>query len=133
MLNRNQIDILRATPLVMREDSEATAAFFYETLFELSPELRSLFTGRHSDQARKFAATLVVAINSLGDWEALAPVVEALARRHLAYGVMPDHYQKVGIALISTLKSLNVTPEELELWGAVYSKLSKHMIETAYM
>jgi nitric oxide dioxygenase len=116
----------------MLKDSERAANEFYATLFRLSPELRHLFPAQMTGQARKFAATLLVAINSLENWNALAPVVEALARRHLSYGVERDHYAMVGRALIATLQNFEATTEELEAWTLTYTALSSHMIATAY-
>lgn len=132
MLQESEIDLLRTTPLVMLKRKEAAAELFYDTLFEMSPQLRALFPPQMSDQAQKFAATLVVAINSLTDWDALRPVVEALARRHLSYGVEAEHYAQVGDALMATLRKFDAQPEELLVWGRVYKKLSSHMIATAY-
>lgn len=132
MLDPKEIDVLRATPLVMLADSEEAAVTFYNTLFEQCPEVRSLFPDQMSGQARKFAATLIVAINSLSDWDSIVRVIEALARRHIGYGVAPEHYDVVGKALITTLQKYDATPEELALWTTVYGRLSSHMIRTAY-
>src|SRR4051812_7025755 len=37
-------------------------------------------------------------------FERVVPTVEALGRRHVAYGVRPEHYDAVGSALIWTLE-----------------------------
>ncbi len=132
MLAQDEIDLLRKTPLVMLDCSELAAQTFYETLFEMAPEVRSLFPSQMSDQSRKFAATLIVAINSLSDWNALRPVIEALSRRHLNYGVAAHHYETVGKALMKTLTQFDASPAELTVWREVYQKLSNHMVATAY-
>lgn len=111
---------------------EVAAREFYETLFRLSPDLRTLFPDEMSEQSRKFAATLVVTINSLSDWEAFRPVIEALARRHVSYGVQAEHYELVKRALAATLKSVSATPEEMSIWMKVYQILADHMVSTAY-
>ena len=85
-----------------------------------------------SEQARKFSATLVVAVNSLTDWEALQPSVEALARRHLTYGVELDHYEMVGTALQTALNRVGASADVCAAWRRVYGLLSEHMIATAY-
>lgn len=132
MLKTSELDILRASALVMRDSKEAAAATFYDTLFQQSPELRALFPEQMTDQSRKFAATLAVAVNSLADWEALRPIVEALARRHLTYGVKPEHYETVGHALITTLQNYGARDRDIVVWEKVYGMLSDHMKATAY-
>lgn len=132
MLDQTEIDLLRVTPLVMLNRKELAAEVFYDILFKKSPDIRKLFPDQMTDQARKFAATLVVTINSLNDWEGFRPVIEALARRHLAYGVKREHYAKVGEALMATLKRFDARGDELVVWQHVYENLSSHMISTAY-
>lgn len=132
MLKTSDIDILRASALVMRDSKEAAAATFYDTLFEQAPDLRSLFPAQMTDQSRKFAATLAVAVNSLADWDGLRPIVEALARRHLTYGVKSEHYEVVGHALITTLRNFGANAEDIVVWEKVYGLLSNHMKATAY-
>jgi nitric oxide dioxygenase len=132
MLDHSEIDILRDTALLKREQSAAAAAKFYDTLFEMSPDLRPLFPEQMTGQERKFAATLAIAVNSLSDWDALVPVIEALARRHLTYGVEASHYSDVAAALIATLQAYDATEQQLEAWTRVYGKLADHMIATAY-
>jgi len=132
MLDQHELHTLRATPLVTPQHKVDAAHTFYKTLFELSPELRDLFPSDLSDQVRKFSATLVIAINSLNDWQALQPVVEAIARRHVSYGVTKEHYGLVRHALVVTLNKLAASEEELEIWGRVYDRLARHMIETAH-
>jgi hemoglobin-like flavoprotein len=49
-------------------------------------------------------ATLGVAVNSLGNLEAVLPAVSALAKRHVDYGVKTADYTPVGAALLWTLE-----------------------------
>ncbi|MEM6323962.1 MAG: globin domain-containing protein [Pseudomonadota bacterium] len=132
MLTPEEQALLRGTPLVMLESREAAATSFYETLFVQCPELRAMFPKEMSEMARKFSATLVIAINSLNDWEALRPVIEALARRHLSYGVQLDHYALVRRALMASLERISATHAEVAVWARVYDHLAEHMIATAY-
>lgn len=124
--------LLQASPLFDRTQNVQAAATFYETLFKLHPELRGFFPDQMADQSRKFAATLAISVHSLSDWEAFKPVLEALARRHLNYGVTVEHYGAVGTALIQTLNDLGCDPAQIDAWCYVYGVLSEHMIATAY-
>ena len=62
------------------------------------------------------------------------PVVEDLGRRHVGYGVMDEHYDTVGAALLWTLeKGLGdaFTTEVREAWTSVYGLLATTMKNAA--
>ncbi|MFK7765524.1 MAG: globin domain-containing protein [Roseobacter sp.] len=132
MLTQTDISRLRQSALIMRESKEASAATFYAKLFDRAPELREMFPDQMVDQERKFAAALVVVVSSIVNLGTLRPVVEALARRHVSYGVTVDHFQTVEAALLATLEEQGATKEELALWRKIYRFLADHMIATAY-
>ena len=57
-----------------------------------------------------------------------------LARRHVAYGVRPEHYQPVGAALLWTLEQGlgdQFTEETRAAWTHAYGTLAEVMIEAA--
>jgi hemoglobin-like flavoprotein len=115
--------------------ADEAAALFYGRLFEIAPQLRPLFRGDMAEQGRKLMATLAVVVNGLTRLEAILPAASALARRHVDYGVRPDHYRPVGLALIWTLeRSLGSqwTPDLAAAWTAAYTTLSDYMIDEAY-
>lgn len=113
----------------------ATAAsLFYGRLFELDPELKHLFKSDITEQGRKLTAmlgTVVAKLDSLGD---IVPAVQDLGRRHVAYGIEPQHYDTVGEALLWTLdKGLGeaFTPEVKEAWTVAYTTLAGAMKDAA--
>jgi nitric oxide dioxygenase len=115
--------------------SEQAAALFYGRLFEIAPEARPLFRGDMDEQGRKLMATLAVVVNGLSNLDAVLPAASALAKRHVAYGVTPDHYAPVGEALIWTLErglGAGWTQELAAAWAAAYATLSQFMIAQAY-
>ena len=60
--------------------------------------------------------------------------MQALARRHAAYGVTDHHYQTVGEALLWTLHQglgEHFTPSVAAAWSAAYALLADVMKETA--
>jgi hemoglobin-like flavoprotein len=62
----------------------------------------------------------------------LLPAVRALGKRHVGYGVIDEHYQLVGAALLWTLETglgAAFTPEVKDAWTAVYTVLATTMIE----
>ncbi|MGO9986941.1 MAG: globin family protein [Rhodomicrobium sp.] len=115
--------------------SGQAAALFYGRLFEIAPNVKPLFKGDMAEQGRKLMATLSFVVNGLADLPSILPAASGLAKRHVAYGVMPEHYQPVGEALLWTLeKGLGPkwTPETAAAWGKAYATLSGYMIAEAY-
>ncbi len=73
-----------------------------------------------------------MAISSLRDWDALAPILAALARRHVAYGVKAWHYAVVTQALLDTLRAGGVDAGTVTAWNRAMSVICGHMIAVAY-
>jgi hemoglobin-like flavoprotein len=115
--------------------AEQAAALFYGRLFETEPETRALFRGDMDVQGQKLMAAITAVVTNLGEIETIAPVVRDLAKRHVAYGVRPEHYALVGAALLWTLEQglgAEFTPAVAAAWTAAYGALSEMMIVAAY-
>ena len=115
--------------------AETAAGLFYGRLFETTPEVKPLFRGDMTEQGRKLMVTLAVVVKGLDNLPAIVPVAEALARRHVDYGVLPEHYASVGVALLWTLgQGLGeaFTPEVEAAWTQAYTTLSGVMVAAAY-
>lgn len=132
MLEGADISKVEATLGTFADGNSDASRMFYDRLFELAPDLRPMFPGDMADQSRKLSATLTVAIESLRDWESLAPILAALARRHIGYGAEPWHYAVVTRALLDTLRTVGVAPESVAAWNRTMSAISSHMIASAY-
>ena len=129
------IDLVQASFAKVAPIAETAAGMFYGRLFEIAPEVRPLFESDLSDQGRKLMATLAVVVNGLRDLETVVPAAETLARRHVAYGVRPEHYHPVGAALLWTLAGGlgdDFDPETESAWAGAYALLSGVMIAAAY-
>lgn len=112
------------------------AALFYARLFEADPGLRALFKGDLRAQGQKLMAALGFVVEGLDDLPARLPAVQALARRHVAYGVQPADYDRVGAALLATLREGLAGHDELEstleAWGAAYATVAGAMKTAAW-
>ena len=107
--------------------SEIAAELFYRRLFELDPALRPLFQGDIKEQGRKLIQMLHTVVDSLGQLATILPEVEAMARRHVIYGVQPQHYDTVGTALLWTLEQglgNGFTAEVRAAWTEAYNLLA---------
>jgi len=134
-MTRDQIELVRSTWSQVERIADAAAQLFYGRLFELEPELRHLFA--HSDMAeqrRKLMQTLAVAVGALDRLETLRPALEALGRRHVAYGVDDRHYDLVGAALLWTLGQglgQGFTGPVRDAWSEAYATLATIMRNAA--
>jgi len=115
--------------------ADQAAALFYGRLFEIGPEMKPMFKGNMEEQGRKLMKMLTIAVAGLNDLGMLVPAVQKLGQGHVAYGVRPEHYPKVGEALLWTLEQGlgdAFTPEVKESWNKVYGILADTMMAAAY-
>lgn len=127
----SQIDLIQDSFRKVLPISDQAAALFYGRLFEIAPEVKPLFKGDMSVQGAKLMSTLGVVVAGLKDLPKIIPAAEALARKHVGYGVKVEHYAPVGAALLWTLEQGlgdGFTPEVKEAWTQAYGLLSSVMI-----
>jgi hemoglobin-like flavoprotein len=111
------------------------AALFYGRLFETAPQVRPLFRGDMESQGEKLMAAIATVVENLVTIDAIVPTVQELAKRHVAYGAIPAHYEVVGATLLWTLEQglgAEFTPAVRDAWAAAYGDLSAVMIAAAY-
>lgn len=133
-MNPSTIANVQRTFNIIAPIADSAAALFYHKLFELDPSLKSLFKADMTDQGKKLMQILGVAVSSLKNLEAIVPAVQDLGRRHVKYGVRPQHYNTVAEAILwmlaHTLGS-QFTPEIKQDWTDVYTVLAETMIAAA--
>lgn len=131
-MTTKQIDLVKSTwAMVAAIDPVTVGGLFYGRLFEIAPELKSLFKISIQEQSRKLLAMIGYVINKLHKLDDIIDEVGKLARRHVVYGVKPEDYNDVGAALLWTLeKGLgeNWNDEVKEAWTVCYTILSEAMI-----
>ena len=106
----------------------ATAAdLFYDRLFEIAPETRTMFPKDLTDQKGKLMSMLGIAVTNLHKLDTILPAVKDLGKRHKGYGVTAEHYAPAGAALLWTLEQglgADFTPEVKAAWSAAYTALA---------
>lgn len=110
--------------------ADQAAALFYERLFAIDPSVRPLFHNDMREQGRKLMSMLHLAVEGLNSLERIVPALEAMGACHADYGVLAQHYQSVGAALLWTLEQglgPAFTPEVKEAWLAAYALLADSM------
>lgn len=131
----DQIKLVQSSFSKVAPISEQAAAMFYDRLFEIAPQVKSMFPADMAEQRRKLMTMLAAVVNGLGNLEAILPAASALAKRHVSYGAQAEHYPVVGAALLWTLeKGLGDgwTGEVADAWTTAYGTLSGFMISEAY-
>jgi hemoglobin-like flavoprotein len=115
--------------------SDVAAGIFYDTLFSYDPSLKGLFKGDMKSQGKKLMAALKLAVNTLDNLEALVPVLQKMAVKHVEYGVKVEDYTPVGNALMKTLETGLAdafTSELRAAWVSIYKVMVTVMREAAY-
>ena len=129
-----EIELVKGSWEKVKPISDTAAELFYGKLFELDPELQSLFKGDMKEQGRKLMAMINTAVNALDRLDTVVPAVQDLGRRHVGYGVKDADYDTVGAALIWTLEQGlgdEFTDDVKTAWVDTYGLLSTTMKEAA--
>jgi hemoglobin-like flavoprotein len=135
LMTPNDITLVQDSFAKVAPSAPAVATLFYSRLFEQNPSLRTMFKSDLTEQGSKLMVMLGAVVKGLDDLPSLVPVAQNLARRHVAYGVAPEHYGDVGSALLWTLSQglgTGFTPEVEAAWSKAYGTLSTVMVEAAY-
>jgi hemoglobin-like flavoprotein len=125
-----QITLVRDSFAKVAPIAPAAATMFYDRLFVLNPALRPLFKGDMAEQGRKLMAMIGTAVANLDRLGEILPAVQALGRRHAAYGVSPGDYDTVASALLWTLEQglgADFTPAARDAWTSCYVVLAGEM------
>jgi len=135
MLTKKEIGLIKKSWGVIRNIDQAVVGdVFYSKLFFENPELRKMFPENMEAQYRKLIEMLNVIVARLEKLDELKSEITIMAERHVSYGVKPQHYNLVGVALIWTLQKAlgNEWDDETKAaWINCYTILSGTMITAA--
>ena len=130
MTETQQQHLIRSTFLEVDRISQVFALTFYQRLFELDPQLRSLFHTDIEEQSRKLMQFLRQLVESVEHPEDIVPALESLGRRHATYGVREEHYETVGAALLWAFVQVlggGFTAEARAAWEGLYVRVAEIM------
>jgi hemoglobin-like flavoprotein len=131
-MTTRQIEIVRATWQLAATNAETVGPLFYETLFEIAPDVKNMFTRTAMpEQSKKLVSMLWYIISNLNSRTDIVDEITKLAQRHVKYGVEEKHYSYVGAALVMTLEKAigDFWNEEVkDAWVACYGMLSSAMM-----
>ena len=134
-MTKEEIILIKRTWKLFREINPVVVGdTFYSKLFLENPSVRKMFPKDMNQQYQKLIDMLSTIVGRLDNLEELSSDIAAMAQRHVAYGVKPAQYQKVGEALLWTLEQglgKDYTPEVKEAWTKCYSTLADAMINAS--
>ena len=126
-----EIELVQSSFEKLAPRVDHVADLFYDRLFEVTPEVRAMFSGDMTEQKKKFAAMLTSSVANLHQLYIVMPQIKELGRRHVAdYGVLTEHYALVGGALLWALQQSfgpEFTPELRAAWTETYTTLAGAM------
>lgn len=131
IFSREEQDLLKQSFAKISADPQHSSKIFYEHLFETAPETRELFLNDMARQGNKLIATLSAVVLQIGDLAALKPNIEELGLRHVAYGVLPQHYSVTGAALFNMLEQVlhdDYSADTRIAWEKAYAAISHIMM-----
>src|SRR5262249_46228566 len=129
-----QARLVRETAPLIESKAGLAGLVFYRHLFTLAPSLRPLFDTRIELQGRKVMEALRYTMASLESPKALVPMLEALGRRHVAYGARAEHYDTVVEALLLAMRDVHgagFTTEVEQAWRTALGWVAEVMKQGA--
>ena len=107
------------------------AKLFYGRLFEVAPQVRTLFKHDVEEQGKKLMTIVTTVVRGLKHFDRLEMTVWQLGRRHVAYGAVEAHYNVVADVLLWTLQQglgAAFTAEVRQAWEAALGIIAGVMI-----
>ena len=131
-----QISLVQTSFAQVEPMKDQAAGLFYAHLWEIDPSTAPLFASADMGrQGHKLMAALGLVVKGLTNPQSVMPTAQAMALRHVDYGVTREQYASMGATLLWTLGQMlgaAFTPEVEKAWVAAYALVSGAMIEAAY-
>jgi hemoglobin-like flavoprotein len=129
-----QVSLVQESFRKITPQSAEASRLFYDELFRLSPDRRSLFPTDIADQKQKFMQMLAMLVRNLDQIGQVSEDITDLGYRHRAYDVEEEDYETFGQALLRMLEKLlgpDLTPDAHDAWAAAYDMMTRVMQESA--
>jgi NAD(P)H-flavin reductase/hemoglobin-like flavoprotein len=128
------VRLIRDSYAQIQPRSGEVAQFFYAMLFAIAPATRELFAANMEVQRSRFWRALVHIVQNVDRPDELVPFLRQLGRDHRKFGVLAQHYDVMGAALVTALKRYagsSWTPQVEKAWLDAYGLIAKTMQEAA--
>lgn len=124
------VEIIRSSFELVAPEADALGRHFYAVLFSAAPETRDLFPANMEVQRSRLLRALVHVIQMVDRPDELVPFLEQLGRDHRKFGVVAEHYEAVGVALLSAIEHFAgdaFTPTVRAAWTEAYGIVASAM------
>ena len=114
--------------------TDELTSLFYGWLFRIAPETRELFPVTMELQRTRLLRALVHVVQMVDRPDELSIFLRQLGRDHRKFGVIGEHYDRVGEALLGALGEIAGplwTREVEEAWTGAYGIVAQSMREAA--
>ncbi|ALE76726.1 flavohemoprotein [Pseudonocardia sp. EC080625-04] len=125
---------MRNSFALVEPQAEELGKHFYARLFSRAPETRDLFPVNMEVQRSRLLRALVHVVQMVDQPDDLVPFLQQLGRDHRKFGVLSQHYDAVGDALISAIATYsgeNWTPDVEKAWTGAYGIVADAMQQAA--
>ena len=134
-LSTEQIELVKATVPVLRENGVALTTYFYNRMLGNNPELKEVFNLGHQRsgaQARSLANAVLAYAEHIENPAVLAPILDLIAHKHVSLEIHAPQYNIVGTNLLHSISEvLNISMNDplIQAWAAAYGQLAEILIQ----
>jgi NAD(P)H-flavin reductase/hemoglobin-like flavoprotein len=128
------VRLVRESFAVVEPQADKVSQFFYGMLFSIAPTTREMFPANMQVQRSRLLRALVHVVQMVDRPDDLVPFLRQLGRDHRKFGVVSEHYEAVGMALIAAVKKhagQAWTPEVERAWAEAYTIMARAMLDAA--
>ena len=136
MLDKKEMDIIKATVPVLQQHGLDITKHFYKIMFENNPEVKPLFNmenQKSGEQPLALANAILAVAKNIDNLAALMPTVKSIGEKHVLCNVKPEHYPIVGKNLLIAIKDIlgdAATEDIMNAWEKAYGILAEVFIQT---
>jgi NAD(P)H-flavin reductase/hemoglobin-like flavoprotein len=126
--------LLKESWILVEEQQDKVAGYFYARMFLSNPHLRNLFPVQMDVQRARLLGAIVNAVQTIGDPDRFEEYLHALGRDHRKFHVQPEHYDVVRDALLEALRTFGDDQWSIEYdqaWTDAYNLIAKKMMAGA--
>ena len=128
------VRMIRESFALVEPRADEVARFFYGMLFSLAPATRDMFPINMEVQRSRLLRALVHVVQMVDRPDDLIPFLRQLGRDHRKFGVVAQHYEAVGTALLAAIKrhSGDAWTHQVEMaWAEAYTIMARSMQDAA--
>ncbi|OLR91207.1 flavohemoprotein [Actinokineospora bangkokensis] len=128
------VRLVRESFALVEPRTAEVARDFHGNLFHIAPSAREMFPINMSVQRPRLLLALVRLVQLVDRPDDLLPQLRQLGREHRKFGVLSEHYEAVGTALIHAVREHSGprwTDEVERAWAEAYTIMARAMLDAA--